>query len=103
MFSFFSVQIHRESKNRLVTSTGAASVLKPGGRLFLYGPFAIDGQPHTPGNLRFHQQLVATDPALGYRDRDTVTLEAHGVGLQLEEVVTMPADNFMLVFQAPSG
>lgn len=78
---------------------GASRCLRPGGRLFLYGPFAVDGEPHTPGNLRFHQQLVATDPALGYRDVAAVVQEASAVGLALRERLDMPADNFMLVFE----
>lgn len=83
--------------------TGAASCLRPGGLLFLYGPFSVDGQPHTPGNMRFHQQLVATDPALGYRDVDAVAKEATAVGLSLQERIAMPADNFMLLFSNTDG
>lgn len=81
---------------------GTAKCLCPAGYLFLYGPFAVDGKPHTPGNLRFHQQLVATDPALGYRDIDAVVEEAKAVGLNLHTKLPMPADNYMLVFQKTS-
>lgn len=79
--------------------TGAAAVLAPGGRLFLYGPFAVNGRPATASDAAFDASLRARNAAWGYRDaRDEVAVAAEGVGLHLEEVVDMPANNFVLVF-----
>ena len=38
---------------------GAADILRPGGRLILYGPFAIDGGHTSPGNRAFDAALRA--------------------------------------------
>ena len=80
---------------------GAAARLAPGGRLFLYGPFAVDGAPATPSDAAFHASLVARNPEWGYRDisGDMLPAALHA-GLQLDEApVPMPANNFVLVFR----
>ena len=78
---------------------GAAAALRPGGLLLIYGPFLVDGKPTTESNASFDASLRATNPAWGYRDKDVVAAEAAKSRLQLAEVATMPANNFMLVFR----
>lgn len=78
---------------------GAATVLPAGAPLVLYGPFRVDGAHTAPSNARFDASLRARDPAWGVRDREAVVAEAVAVGLQLAEVVDMPANNQVVVFQ----
>lgn len=78
---------------------GAAGILKPGGRLMLYGPFARDGEI-APSNARFDADLKRRDPDWGVRDldRDLVPI-AENVGFALQTVVEMPANNLSVIFQ----
>lgn len=78
---------------------GAAIVLDSSGKLFLYGPFAVDGAPATLSDAAFDASLRARNADWGYRDaRAEVAVAAAAVGLELQEVVDMPANNFLLVF-----
>jgi SAM-dependent methyltransferase len=77
---------------------GAARVLKTGGCLAIYGPFTLDGRFTTPSNLAFHERLVASDPAWGYRDTRDIAAEAARRGLALDKIEPMPANNFYLLF-----
>ena len=79
---------------------GAAAVLAPGGPLFLYGPFAVDGRPATPSDAAFDASLRSQNGEWGYRDLDAdVGRAARDVGLTVEEVVNMPANNFLVVMR----
>jgi len=85
---------------------GAANCLGPAGRLLIYGPFRLAGQPLEPGNAAFDAHLQALDPAMGLRDRGWIAAVAAGQGLTLLADVAMPADNRTLVFgraAAPSA
>lgn len=77
---------------------GAGRLLRPGGKLFLYGPFAREGDI-APSNARFSEDLKRRDPAWGVRDleRDIVPL-AEAAGLGVEAVVEMPANNLSVIF-----
>ena len=77
---------------------GAGRLLKSGGKLFLYGPFARDGDI-APSNARFSEDLKRRDPAWGVRDleRDIAPL-AEAAGLGVEAVVEMPANNLSVIF-----
>ena len=76
---------------------GAARHLAPQGRLLIYGPFLVDGEPTAPGNQAFDADLRARNPAWGLRRLADVQLEAEAAGLVLRERVAMPANNLMLV------
>ena len=78
---------------------GAARVLRPGGHLFLYGPFRIGGRHTAPSNEAFDQDLRRRDPSWGVRDLERVQAEAAARGLVLVERVAMPANNQTLVFR----
>ena len=80
---------------------GAARLLKPGGFLFVYGPFMRDGQHNSDGNRSFDRSLRASDPALGLRDLNDVADCAARQGLAFESVIEMPANNRVLVFRRP--
>ncbi|GAB4533114.1 MAG: DUF938 domain-containing protein [Amphiplicatus sp.] len=78
---------------------GAGALLGPGGKLFLYGPFARDGAHTAPSNAEFDATLRARDPRWGVRDleRDILPL-AQAAGLKLEAAIPMPANNFSAIF-----
>jgi len=80
---------------------GAGAALRPGGgRLLLYGPFAVDGVPATPSDAAFDASLRGSDPAWGYRDIATQVIPAAAsAGLAWLATVPMPANNFTLVFE----
>jgi SAM-dependent methyltransferase len=78
---------------------GAADVLAPGGVLFLYGPYRRYGGHTAPSNESFDAQLRATEATWGLRDLETVVDLASERGLDLAEVVGMPANNFSVLFR----
>jgi SAM-dependent methyltransferase len=77
----------------------AADRLKPDGRLYMYGPFMRDGRHTAPSNEAFDASLRERDPAWGVRDIADVTALGSGAGLTLAQIVPMPANNFILVFE----
>jgi SAM-dependent methyltransferase len=81
---------------------GAASVLAPGGLLYLYGPYKQGGGHTAPSNEAFDADLRARNPAWGVRDLETVTAEAEAVGLKPAAVIAMPANNLSVLFRKPS-
>lgn len=85
----------RVSENLLA---GAGRRLRPDGRLFVYGPFRIDGAHTAPSNAAFDASLRAENAAWGVRDTGDLAAIAAAHGLRLAERVPMPANNFTLVF-----
>jgi SAM-dependent methyltransferase len=80
---------------------GAARVLPPGGVLYLYGAYKVDGQHTAPSNEAFDASLRAQDPAWGVRDLEAVVAVAGAHGLPAPIVEQMPANNLSLVFRKP--
>jgi SAM-dependent methyltransferase len=78
---------------------GAGRHLRPGGHLFLYGPFKRDGRHTAPSNAQFDASLRAQDPAWGVRDMGDLEALGKASGLVLVEACAMPNDNFTLVFE----
>jgi SAM-dependent methyltransferase len=78
---------------------GAASVLRPGGVLFLYGPYRREGRHTSPGNEAFDKSLKAQNPQWGVRDLETVAKLAASKGFELQETHDMPANNLSVVFR----
>lgn len=81
---------------------GAADCLRPGGVLYLYGPFAIGGRHTAPSNAAFDENLRARDPEWGVRDLEDVVALARESGFDLTETVAMPANNLSVVFTRSS-
>jgi SAM-dependent methyltransferase len=77
---------------------GAARLLRPDGRLFLYGPFKRDGRHTAESNAAFDASLRQRNAEWGVRDMNDVSNAADGAGLKLVETSAMPANNFILVF-----
>jgi Protein of unknown function (DUF938) len=78
---------------------GAAALLEAAAPLYLYGPFKEGGRHTAPSNAQFDRYLRAYDPAWGVRDLDAVVERAAGHGLELVEVVPMPANNLSVVLR----
>jgi SAM-dependent methyltransferase len=78
---------------------GAARVLTPGGRLFLYGPYFEADVPTAPSNLAFDESLKSRDSAWGLRDLAEVKALAAGQGLAFAERIAMPANNLVVTFE----
>lgn len=77
---------------------GAGALLPPGGRLFMYGPFQVDGRHTAPSNQEFDAALRAMRDEWGVRDLGAVTAAAARHGLTREAVVPMPSNNLSVVF-----
>ena len=78
---------------------GAARFLRPGGCLFVYGPFMRDGVHTAPSNAAFDAKLRAENPAWGVRDIRDLQRLAHRVGLAGPQETPMPANNLVLSFE----
>lgn len=78
--------------------TGAARYLRPGGRLFVYGPFKRNGQHTAVSNAVFDTSLRSGNPEWGVRDIAEMEQVAASVGLKLIDTIEMPANNLTLVF-----
>ncbi len=78
---------------------GAARLLRRGGRLLLYGPFAQGGVHSAPSNEAFDASLKSRDPRWGVRDLEhDIAPLAQEHAFRREAVVEMPANNFTVVF-----
>lgn len=77
---------------------GAARHLTSNGRLFLYGPFRRDGEHTSASNATFDENLRRDDPEWGVRDTADLKKLAAANGLRLSELIEMPANNAMLLF-----
>jgi hypothetical protein len=77
---------------------GAASVLEPGGLLYLYGPYRVGGEM-VESNHHFDAWLRARDPRFGVRALEDVAAEAVRAGFGPPSVTEMPANNLSVVFR----
>ncbi|MDH3231195.1 MAG: class I SAM-dependent methyltransferase [Alphaproteobacteria bacterium] len=82
---------------------GAGTLLRPGGALYLYGPYRRDGGHTAPSNEAFDQSLRARNPEWGVRGMEDVAQIAAVRGLAWERTVPMPANNFSLVLRKTEG
>lgn len=77
---------------------GAERLLRPDGVLFFYGPFMRRGVHTAPSNAVFDSDLKRRDKRWGVRDVDKLASEAESYGIELREIVKMPANNLSLIF-----
>ncbi|CAM3917564.1 DUF938 domain-containing protein [Phaeobacter inhibens] len=82
---------------------GAADHLAPGGRFVIYGPFMRAGELISDGDRAFHAKLSSHDPEVGYKDDFEVMDWLQASGLEMAEVIEMPANNLALVARRQSG
>jgi SAM-dependent methyltransferase len=78
---------------------GAGARLRPDGRLFVYGPFRRDGVHTAPSNAAFDASLRQGNLEWGVRDTAELGGLADRNGLKLADIVEMPANNLILIFE----
>lgn len=88
--------------NAQVLISEAAIALAPGGRLVIYGPFQRAGELTSDGDIAFHASLTAHDPRIGYKDDFDVMDLMQDAGLDMLNVVEMPANNLALIAEKPA-
>jgi SAM-dependent methyltransferase len=72
---------------------GVDRVLKPGGVLYVYGPYRYRDRPLEPTNEEFDEWLHMRNPESGIRYFEDVDALARGIGLRLAGDRAMPANN----------
>ncbi|MEH6527641.1 MAG: DUF938 domain-containing protein [Sneathiella sp.] len=77
---------------------GTGRTLEKGGRLFIYGPFKVEGQHTAATNKDFDVWLRAENADYGIRDQGAVVAEAKKNGLTHLIAIPMPANNFIQIF-----
>lgn len=78
---------------------GAARVLAPEGRLFIYGAFTVNGKHSSPRNQAFDARLREQSAEWGVRDSvEIATLAKNTFGLKLTASIAMPDDDMLLIF-----
>ncbi len=82
---------------------GAGRVLPAGGCLYLYGAFTRGGRHDAASNAAFDADLRRRDSAWGLRDIEAVAETGRSHGLDLAEIVAMPANNLSLILRRRSG
>lgn len=78
---------------------GAGQRLKPGGLLYIYGPFMQDGVPTAASNLAFDADLRRRNAQWGLRRVEDVAVLASDHGLVLRNIIMMPANNLSLLLR----
>ena len=78
---------------------GAATLLRQGAPLYLYGPYKRGGRHTADSNQAFDDQLRAQNPAWGVRDLEKVADLAESLGLSAPSITDMPANNLSVVFR----
>ena len=81
----------------LIAEVGQA--LRPGGIFMLYGPFMRGGELTSEGDARFHAELRAADPEIGYKDDFDVADWIIAADMTLADMVDMPANNLAFIAQ----
>ncbi|MCT7988435.1 class I SAM-dependent methyltransferase [Laspinema olomoucense] len=81
---------------------GAGRILPTGGILYLYGPFKRGGKHTAPTNESFDEMLQQQNSEWGVRNLEEVEAVARKNGLNLQEIVEMPANNLSVIFRRES-
>ncbi|XP_071538367.1 methyltransferase-like 26 isoform X2 [Panulirus ornatus] len=76
----------------------AGKLLKPGGIMVTYGPYAIHGEITPESNVSFNESLKKQNDAWGLRDVDDLEKEAKKNGLVFDAMFNMPANNKTLIW-----
>ena len=78
---------------------GAGKLLKKGQFLILYGPFKIGNNHTSQSNYFFDNSLKMQNDLWGIRNLGEVTYEAEKNGLFQEDMISMPANNFSIIYR----
>ena len=79
--------------------TGAGKLLKEGQFLLLYGPFKVANKHTSQSNYLFDSSLKLRNNLWGIRNLEEVTDEAKKNGFFQEDIITMPANNFSVIYR----
>lgn len=97
---FLSNLLHLVSDDEAETLVKeAAQALAPGGVLVIYGPFMHDDELISEGDAEFHASLQAQDPEIGYKCVFDVLDWGVEAGLEVADMIEMPANNLSLVWR----
>lgn len=77
----------------------SGKLLKRGQFLMLYGPFKIDNKHISKSNDLFDSSLKMQNKFWGVRDLGEVSEEASKNGFVKEELISMPANNFSVIYK----
>ena len=80
----------------------AGKLLKEGQFLILYGPFKIGNKHTSQSNYNFDNSLKVQNEFWGIRNLEEVTEEAKINGFFQEDIISMPANNFSIIFRKGS-
>lgn len=97
VFTANTTHIMQPSESKIMMQLVAEN-LPEGGVFFQYGPFNFQGQYTSESNRSFDQYLNEQGCG-GIRDIDELTLWAKP--LMLIEIISMPANNYMLIWRKP--
>ena len=78
---------------------GAAKLLNKGNFILLYGPFKIGNKHISHSNYSFDKSLKLQNHLWGIRNLEEVTDEAQKNGFFQEDIISMPANNFSIVYK----
>ena len=81
----------------------AGKLLKKGKFLILYGPFKIGNNHTSQSNYLFDNSLKMQNDLWGIRNVEQVTEEAKKNGFFKEDIITMPANNFSIIYRKASS
>jgi hypothetical protein len=74
-------------------------LLPPGGILYLYGPYKIDGKHTSLSNESFDLSLRSQNKNWGVRNMEDICAEAKKHGLMFSKKIEMPSNNLSLIFK----
>lgn len=77
----------------------SSKLLKKGGILFTYGPYACDGVLEPESNISFDQSLRSRDPSWGIRDIADLKKLAAKSTMELHKMFLLPSNNRCLVWK----
>lgn len=78
---------------------GASQLLAEAQQLITYGPYRLYGMHTSASNTAFDHSLRTRNAAWGVRDVDDLQRVADETGFDLEERITMPANNMTLIWK----
>ncbi|KAK9759266.1 Protein of unknown function (DUF938) [Popillia japonica] len=81
----------------------ASEVLKPGGMMITYGPYAHNGIIEPQSNIDFDKGLRRQNPEWGLRDINDLQEIAEAVGMRLVKKHDLPANNKCLIWLKPAN
>ena len=77
-------------------------LLKKGKFLILYGPFKIGNKHTSQSNYIFDKSLKMQNDLWGIRNLDEVSYEGKKNGFLQEDMISLPANNFLIIYRKVS-